>query len=164
MNSKLTLPAIAAAAALFFSSEAGAQAKSDIKSDPNSSSCTENCVDAGYEWAVANTPAQDGDCAAANEDFAAGCAHWLEEQREASAPPPEEPAEPAVDAAADAGAAADAAADAADAAADAADANAKDAADAADAAADAADSANSTQTDDSAAPPSDAPADPPSSN
>ena len=132
MNSRLTLSAVAAAAALFLSTpDASAQAKSDIKADPNSSSCTENCNDAGYEWAEANMPTQDADCAAANEDFAAGCAHWLEEKREAGAPPPEEPAEAA-----------------------AAEASAE-------ASADAADSANSTQTDDSAAPPSDAPADPP---
>jgi len=97
MNSKLTLNAVAAAAALFFAADAGAQAKSDIQADPKSSSCSENCVDAGYEWAIANTPVEDADCNAKNEDFAAGCAHWLEETREAAAPPLEEPV--AVDAA-----------------------------------------------------------------
>ena len=91
MKSRLTLPAVAAAAALFFAADAGAQVKSDIKADPTSSSCTENCVDAGYEWAIANTPVEDADCAAKNEDFAAGCAHWLEETREAAAGPLEEP-------------------------------------------------------------------------
>ena len=127
MTSKLTLNAVAAAAALFFAADVGAQAKTDIKADPKSSSCTENCVDAGYEWAVANTPAQDSECAAANEDFAAGCAHWLEETREAAAPPPEEPF--------------------------ATDASGSEEPTPAD-------SATSTQVDDSAAPPSDAPADP----
>jgi hypothetical protein len=91
MTSKLTLNAVAAAAALFFAADAGAQVKSDIKADPKSSSCTENCVDAGYEWAIANTPVEDADCAATNADFAEGCAHWLEEAREAAAPPLEEP-------------------------------------------------------------------------
>ena len=129
MNSRLTLNAVAAAAALFFAADAGAQVKSDIKADPKSSSCTENCVDAGYEWAMANTPVEDADCAAANTEFAEGCAHWLEETREAAAPPLEEPV--AVDAAGEMSADAPAA-----------------------------DSATSTQVDDSAAPPSDAPSDP----
>jgi hypothetical protein len=97
MNSRLTLAAVAAAASLFFANDASAQAKSNIADDPNSSSCTENCIDAGYEWAVANEPASEADCAASNDDFAQGCDHWLEEQREASAPPPEEPAEPPMD-------------------------------------------------------------------
>jgi hypothetical protein len=126
MNSKLTLNAVAAAAALFFAADAGAQVKSDIKADPKSSSCTENCVDAGYEWAIANTPVEDADCAATNADFAEGCAHWLEEAREAAALPLEEPV--ATDATGEGEAAP-------------------------------ADSATSTQIDDSAAPPSDAPAD-----
>ena len=128
MTTKLTLNAVAAAAALFFAADVGAQAKSDIKADPKSSSCTENCVDAGYEWAMANTPAQDADCAAANEDFAAGCAHWLEEKREAAAPPLEEPV--ATDAAGE---------------------------ESGEVPGPAADSATATQVDDSAAPPSDAP-------
>ena len=51
MKPRLTLSAVAAAAALFLATDASAQAKSDIKSDPNSSSCTENCSDAGYAWA-----------------------------------------------------------------------------------------------------------------
>ena len=120
MNTRLTLSAVAAATALFFvAPEAHAQAKSNITDDPNSSSCTQECADAGYTWAEANTPTEDSECAAAaNADFAAGCAHWLEEQREAAAPPPEEPeaAEAGADQAADAADAADAAADAADAA------------------------------------------------
>ena len=121
MSSKrLTLSAVAAATALFFAADAGAQAKSNIGDDPKSSSCEENCEDAGYEWALANTPSQDSECAARNSDFADGCLHWLEEQREAAAPPPEEPV--------------------------ASDTTG--------------DSATSTQVDDSAAPPSDAPADP----
>jgi len=136
MSTRLTLSAVAAATALFFvAPNANAQAKSNIKDDPNSSACTENCTDAGYEWAIANTPSDDADCAADNADFAAGCAHWLEEQREAAAPPPEEPS-PAESADAEAAAqAADAAAAQADAAADAADA------------------ADAAQTDDSNAPP-----------
>jgi hypothetical protein len=119
MNTRLTLSAVAAATALFFvAPEAHAQAKSNITDDPNSSSCTQECADAGYTWAEANTPTEDSECAAAaNADFAAGCAHWLEEQREAAAPPPVEPeAADAADQAADAADAADAAADAADAA------------------------------------------------
>jgi hypothetical protein len=106
MSTRLTLSAVAAASALFFSSGASAQAKSNIADDPNSSACTENCTDAGYSWAEANTPSDDAECAAANADFAAGCAHWLEEQREAAAPPPEEPAAADLEA----GAAADSAA------------------------------------------------------
>jgi hypothetical protein len=97
MNSRLTLAAVAAAASLFFAHDASAQAKSNIADDPNSSSCTENCVDAGYEWAVANEPTGEADCDAANSDFADGCKHWLIEQDELNAPPPEEPAEPPMD-------------------------------------------------------------------
>jgi hypothetical protein len=156
MNTRLTLSAVAAATALFFvAPEAHAQAKSNITDDPNSSSCTQECADAGYTWAEANTPTEDSECAAAaNADFAAGCAHWLEEQREAAAPPPEDPDAQA--AAAEADAAADqanqAAEQAADQAADAAD-QAADAADAADAAADAADAADAAQSDDNPPPP-----------
>ena len=92
MNPRLTVSAVASALALMLvTPAANAQAKSSIQDDPKSSSCSENCVDAGYEWAVANTPAADGECAAKNEDFAAGCAHWLQEQRDAAAPPLEEP-------------------------------------------------------------------------
>jgi len=97
MTSRLTLAAVAAAASLFFANDASAQAKSNIQDNPLSSNCTENCVDAGYDWAVANEPASEADCAAQNDDFAEGCDHWIEEQREAAAPPPEEPAEPAID-------------------------------------------------------------------
>jgi hypothetical protein len=100
MNSRLTLAAVAAAASLFFANDASAQAKSNIQDDPKSSSCTENCVDAGYEWAIANEPQTPEDCGASNSDFAEGCDHWLDEQAEANAPPLEEPAEPPVDAAA----------------------------------------------------------------
>ena len=148
MTSRLTLPAVAAAAALFFAGDAGAQARSDIKADPKSSSCTENCIDAGYEWAIANKPAQDAECMAANEDFAAGCAHWLEEQREAAAPPLETPV--ATDAS---GTAEDVGTEVPGAPPPAADAASP---------APSPDSATSTQVDDSAAPPSDAPASPPS--
>ena len=97
MSSRLTLAAVAAAASLFFANDAAAQAKSNIADDPKSSNCTENCIDAGYEWAVANEPASEADCAASNDEFAQGCDHWVEEQREAAAPPPEEPAEPVLD-------------------------------------------------------------------
>ena len=97
MNSRLTLASVAAAAALFFSNDASAQAKSNIQDDPQSSNCTENCIDAGYEWAVANEPASADDCNAANADFADGCKHWVQEQEDAAAPPPEEPAEPPMD-------------------------------------------------------------------
>jgi hypothetical protein len=97
MNSRLTLAAVAAAASLFFANDASAQAKSNIADDPNSSSCTENCIDAGYEWAMANEPTDEADCNAANSDFADGCKHWLIEQDELSAPPPEEPAEAPMD-------------------------------------------------------------------
>ena len=93
MTSRLTLAAVAAAASLFFANDASAQAKSNIQDDPKSSSCTENCVDAGYEWAVANEPASDVECAASNADFAAGCAHWVEEQVELATQPLEEPVE-----------------------------------------------------------------------
>jgi len=152
MSTRLTLTAVAAATALFFTApDANAQARSNIKDDPNSSACTENCTDAGYEWAIANTPSDDADCAADNADFAAGCAHWLEEQREGAAPPPEEPS------AADAADASAAAADAADAeaAAQAADAAAAEA----DAAAAAASEASGDA--DAPAPTDDPPADPP---
>ena len=97
MNSRLTLAAVAAAASLFFADDATAQAKSNIQDDPKSSKCTENCIDAGYEWAVANTPASEADCGASNDEFATGCDHWVEEQRELNAPPLEEPAEPVMD-------------------------------------------------------------------
>lgn len=97
MDPRLTLAAVAAAATLFLASDASAQARSNIQDDPRSSNCTENCIDAGYEWAEANTPADERDCDAANADFADGCAHWLEEQREAAAPPPEEPLDPPAD-------------------------------------------------------------------
>lgn len=97
MNSRLTLAAVAAAASLFFSTDSAAQAKSNIQDDPKSSSCTENCVDAGYEWAVANEPTGVADCGASNSDFAEGCDHWLNEQAELNGPPPEEPAEPSMD-------------------------------------------------------------------
>jgi hypothetical protein len=97
MNSRLTLAAVAAAASLFFANDASAQAKSNIADDPNSSSCTENCIDAGYEWAVANEPTDEADCNASNSDFADGCKHWLIEQDELNAPPPEEPAEAPMD-------------------------------------------------------------------
>ena len=95
MKARLTLTALAGALALLLAPSAFAQAKSNIQDDPNSSSCTENCIDAGYEWAIANTPAAEADCAAKNDDFAAGCTHWLEEQREAAAPPLEEPTDAA---------------------------------------------------------------------
>ena len=72
MNSRLTLAAVAAAASLFFSTDSAAQAKSNIQDDPQSSSCTENCVDAGYEWAIANEPQVEDDCVASNGDFADG--------------------------------------------------------------------------------------------
>src|SRR4029079_8112168 len=91
MSSRITLNAVAAPAALFFAADAGAQVKSDIKADPKSSSCTENCVDAGYEWAIAKKPVEDAAYGATYADFAEGCAHWLEEAREAAAPPLEEP-------------------------------------------------------------------------
>ena len=97
MTSRLTLAAVAAAASLFFANDASAQAKSNIQDNPLSSNCTENCIDAGYEWAVANEPASEEDCAAANDEFAQGCDHWVEEQREANAPPLEEPAEPTLE-------------------------------------------------------------------
>jgi hypothetical protein len=100
MNSRLTLAAVAAAASLFFSSDSAAQAKSSIQDDPKSSNCTENCVDAGYEWAIANEPTTTDDCAASNSDFAEGCDHWLREQDEKNALPLEEPAEAPMDAAA----------------------------------------------------------------
>lgn len=86
-------------AALLLALPAAAQVQSNIEDDPNSASCMENCIDAGYEWAIANTPADENDCQAANDDFAAGCNHWLQEQRDMAAPAPEEPMEPAVDAA-----------------------------------------------------------------
>jgi hypothetical protein len=99
MNSRLTLAAVAAAASLFFSNESSAQAKASIQDDPQARSCTENCIHAGYEWALANQPADEAECAAANEDVTAGCEHWLQEQRDLTAPPPEEPTvEPPVDA------------------------------------------------------------------
>jgi hypothetical protein len=135
MNARLTLAVLAGAVALAAAAPAFAQAKSNIQDDPNSASCSTNCVDAGYEWAIANTPANEADCAAKNEDFAAGCAHWVTEQAELAAPPLEEPAEAAAPAA------------------DAAAAPAPPADDATDAAA--------TQVDDSAAPPSADPANPP---
>jgi hypothetical protein len=87
MKARLTLSALAAAIALLLAPSAFAQAKSNIQDDPNSSSCTQNCVDAGYEWAVANAPASNDDCKASNEDFADGCKHWVEEQAEQNAPP-----------------------------------------------------------------------------
>jgi hypothetical protein len=112
MSTRLTLSAVAAASALFFATpDAHAQAKSNIKDDPNSSTCSESCTDKGYEWAIANTPSEDADCAAENADFAAGCAHWLEEQREAAAPPLEDPSPEEAAAEADAAAAAGRAAD-----------------------------------------------------
>jgi hypothetical protein len=95
MNARLSLSAVAAAVSLFLATDAAAQAKSNIQDDPNSSNCTANCVDAGYEWAIANTPAGNADCAATNEEFKDGCEHWVEEQAEASAPPPEQPADAA---------------------------------------------------------------------
>ena len=98
MNSRLTLAAVAAAASLFFSSDSAAQAKSNIQDDPRSSNCTENCIDAGYEWAIANEPASEADCGASNSDFAEGCDHWVREQAELNAAPLEEPAEPPIDA------------------------------------------------------------------
>ena len=97
MTPRLTLSALTAAIALLLAPSAFAQAKSNIQDDPKSSNCTENCVDAGYEWAIANTPASEADCAATNSDFAEGCSHWLTEQAEAAAPPPEEPAATAMD-------------------------------------------------------------------
>jgi hypothetical protein len=103
MNSRLTLAAVAAAASLFFSSDSAAQARSNIQDDPKSSNCTENCVDAGYEWAIANEPTSTDDCAASNSDFAEGCDHWLREQDERNALPLEEPADPPMDVAAPTG-------------------------------------------------------------
>lgn len=82
-----------AIAALLLAAPAVAQVKSNIQDDPRSSDCTENCIDAGYEWAIANTPEDEKDCEAANEEFAAGCDHWVQEQRDLAAPPLEEPME-----------------------------------------------------------------------
>jgi hypothetical protein len=97
MTPRLTLSALTAAIALLLAPSAFAQAKSNIQDDPKSSNCTENCVDAGYEWAIANTPASEADCAASNSDFAEGCAHWLTEQSEEAAAPSEEPGATAMD-------------------------------------------------------------------
>jgi hypothetical protein len=51
--------------------------KSNIKNDRLASSCTENCVDAGYAWAKANGASDAEDCDASNEEFAAGCRNFV---------------------------------------------------------------------------------------
>lgn len=51
--------------------------KSNIKNDRLASSCTENCMDAGYAWAKANDARDAEDCDASNEEFAAGCRNFV---------------------------------------------------------------------------------------
>ena len=99
--------------------------------------CTDNCTDAGYEWAESNSVTDEAQCASDKEDFTEGCKHYIEEKAEAAAAPLEEPAAMAEAAATEAKAAATQAETAEEAAE-----NAKDAADdAKDAAEDAADKA-----------------------
>lgn len=87
MTTRLALSIVA----VLLAAPAAAQVRSNIQDDPRSSNCSENCIDAGYEWAIANTPEDEKDCEAANEEFAAGCDHWVQEQRDLAAPPLEEP-------------------------------------------------------------------------
>lgn len=83
--------ALASSAALMLTAPT-ARANPDPAAKPT---CTENCVDAGYEWAEKHSLAGPEDCASDNEDFTAGCAHYLEEKQLALEPAPEEPAEAA---------------------------------------------------------------------
>lgn len=85
MNFNQSLQAIAASLALLtLSDPAAAQAKSNIADDPRSSSCTENCADAGYAWAKANGASDAADCEAKNEEFAAGCRNYVLEMMPAA--------------------------------------------------------------------------------